>query len=116
MYDTPIDLWIIHAKRKILLTDMPGVPVIVTSITPEAAERIKKDGTGPTVSEVQFPADVWHHFDNWDDARKKADELSKELGYKAYEESYYWGVFDEDPDYDEPEFDEDFDWDESEDN
>lgn len=94
--------------------DMPGVPTIVTSITPEAAERIKNEGGGPTISEVQFPSDVWHHFENWDDARKKANELSKELGYKVYEESYYWGVSDEDFDYDEPEYDDWKDHDEDE--
>jgi hypothetical protein len=83
------EIWIIHADRKVLLTDEPGVPTSVCGFTSEAARAAAAARGYATVSEIGFPSDVHiGPFDcpaegGWGEAGDIAEAKAKELGYKV---------------------------------
>jgi len=101
LYDMPVELWVIHSEKYILVTDLPGPPVAACGYVSEDAAKAAKERGHATISEIGFDRNIYHKFNNWPDALRKAGELSKELGYRIVEDSYYWGGGD----------DEDTDWD-----
>lgn len=91
-----IDVWTLHSEKKILVTDLPGVPVAACVVEPDTAEKMK-DGELPTVSEILFEKEAYRHFDDWNDAMEYAKELATKLGYEV--ESHSTWDYDDDDDY-----------------
>lgn len=106
-----IDVWIVHKRKVVKVTDYPGVPTEVTGYVSEEAKQAAESRGHATISEIGFNRDDWGNFETYGEAEEWATEKAKELGYEV-ELSYQDLDFDED-DYDDfdDEEDEDDDWD-----
>lgn len=97
-----IDVWTMHKSKKVLVTDLPGVPTEMCGfISPEAAQAAQERG-GATISELAFNADDWKMFDDWDEAETYARGIAAQHGYAVDIDAYFapWA----DDDYDEDEY------------
>lgn len=94
-----IDVWTIHSERRVLVDDEPGVPVAITRVI-DPDDYAKK---GATVSNIGFAKDDHQSFDDWDAARKFADEKAKTLGYTVEVHSIFepWADPGDDDDWDD---------------
>ena len=98
------DVWIIHAKREVLFTDLPGPPAIICGYVSEEARRSAEACGYATVSEIGFPRDCHKGFTSYAEASKWAADVAQGLGYTV-KYSFYWdGGLDDDFD------DEHIDW------
>lgn len=93
-----IDVWIIHKEKRVLVDDEPGVPVAVTAVV-DPDDYAKK---GATVSNIGFQKDDHKSFNDWESARKFANEKAAELGYEVDVHSIFepWADFSDDPCFD----------------
>lgn len=81
-----IDIWIIHSEKKIMVTDIPGVPTSVTGYVSEEAKATAEARGYPSISEIGFPTDCHLTADDWTEALRLASEKAAELGYKIQSE------------------------------
>lgn len=97
-----IDIWIIHQEKKILVTDLGGVPAVLTGYVSGEAQAAAEARGWPSVSELGFPADSHLIADDWPEALRLAGEKAGELGYEVkQEDSFYYLLLNEDEDDDD---------------
>jgi activator of HSP90 ATPase len=99
-----IDVWIMHKRKVVQVTDFPGVPVEVTGYVSEEAKQAAESRGFPTVSEIGFNRDDWKSFDEYSEAESWAQAKAKELGYTVEHSYRDWDAddyddFDDDDDY-----------------
>lgn len=87
-----IDIWIIHAERKILVTDFPGPPAAICGFVSEEARAAAAQRGYATVSEIGFPSDCHLGADDWEEALRLAEQKAQEFGYRVKQEDRFWGV------------------------
>ncbi len=81
-----VEVWIIPAKKKILVTEYPGPPAAICGfLSQEAKEAAQKRGHA-TISEIGFPSEcLLGSFESptfgWGKAKEAAETKAKELGY-----------------------------------
>lgn len=102
-----IDVWIIHKRKVVQVTDIGGIPTEVTGYVSAEAKKAAESRGYPTISEIGFNADDHKSFDDFETAEKWAEEKAKELGYTversiwAYEFDDSEDEYIEDDDYEE---------------
>lgn len=114
-----VDVWILHEREEILVTDLPGPPASICVFLSEEARQAALQRGHATVSEIGFAQDDHPGFFKgegaWADALALARQKAEELGYRVVQQDSQfeeirdasWEEYDE---YDEdwwPEDDED---------
>lgn len=80
-----VDVWIIHSKHKILVTDAPGPPMSVCGYVSEEAKQAAETRGFPTISEIGFDPEIHKGFEDSAEACAWAEERAKELAYRVDE-------------------------------
>jgi hypothetical protein len=107
------DLWTIHKDKRLLLTDLGGVPVSMVAYVSEDAQKAAEARGAPTISEIGFDSTCHMGFADWESASTAAHAKAKELGYRLDIELYEDFADEEDYTYsDEEDDDYDFDYEE----
>ena len=82
------EVWVVHAERRVLLTDMPGPPAACCGYVSAEAEAAAKARGHATVSELGFPSDCFVGSwllpaTGWGEAGAAAEAKARELGYEV---------------------------------
>lgn len=93
-----INIWVIHQEKKILVTDLPGVPASITGYVSAEAKAAAEARGYPTVSEIGFPKDCHLTAGDWTQALRLAGEKGAELSYEFKQDDGLYLLLDQESD------------------